>query len=169
MAAGKLVLLLLAGGLAGVAFAGMNAGAMRPFRDPARVAPAPADSALYAPAHRSWLDEGLSLLDTPAWPFGHGAGDEAPAPPLDDAAPYGYDRHDHGDEAPGYHAYDDRAYDDDTQDDAYAPGREADAPPFASDRDDPAAAAPPRSDAATDAASRAAAAAQDVIAAEHAN
>lgn len=166
MAAGKLVLLLLAGGLAGAAFAGMNAGAMRPFRDPARVAPAPADSALYspAPAHRSWLDEGLSLLDTPAWPFGHGAGDDLPAPPLDDGAPYGYDRQDHGDEAPGYRSYDDHA-----EDDTGDPAGETYDTPFAPDQDDPAVAAPPRSDAATDAARRAAAAAQDVIAAEHAS
>ncbi|WP_200844934.1 MULTISPECIES: hypothetical protein, partial [unclassified Novosphingobium] len=95
MAAGKLVLLLIVGGLAGAVFAGMTTGAMRPYREgadhdagreTAHRALAPADEAAssYAepPVRQSWLDEGLSLLDSPAWPFGPGYSSDEAAPPY---------------------------------------------------------------------------------------
>jgi hypothetical protein len=190
MAAGKLVLLLVVGGLAGAAFAGMTTGVMRPYREREAVSAARPlqpqandDSAPYAapPANPSWLDEGVSLLDSPAWPFGHGFEDEdASAYPAPDGhAPYGYGRLGRDD---GQRYDDDRRYDDSRWDredrprpgyrtsDGYAenayPPVYADegGPPDRMERRQP---AQRQRDSASDAASRAADAAQDVIAAEH--
>lgn len=179
MAAGKLLLLLVAGGLAGAAFAGMTTGVMRPYRDretASTIRPAGPEAndetASYAspPAHQSWLDEGVSLLDSPAWPFGHGSADEETAPPEPDGyAPYGYDERERYDDRRRDH--DDRARRGYRTFDGYA---EAPNPP-AYDEAGPSERIerpqPPtrRSDPASDAASRAADAAQDVIAAEHGN
>ncbi|WP_404482338.1 hypothetical protein [Novosphingobium sp. BL-52-GroH] len=161
MAAGKLLVLLLVGGLAGAAFAAMTTGTMRPYRvaEGSR-AHGEGDVGAYAapPDRRSWLDEGLSLLDSPAWPFGHGSGhDDAARIDPEDEGPYDYaptrdDERDYGSHDAG-NVYGDGGYD-------IAPS---------ADRPAPAGPAPAEADAATDAASRAAAAAQDVIAAEHAN
>jgi len=191
MAAGKLVLLLIVGGLAGAVFAGMTTGAMRPYRDAANHGAgaetahrdlAPANDAGYGyaapPVRQSWLDEGLSLIDSPAWPFGPGSSGEDAAPPY--SAPQGYA----ADGYPTHGGYDDegwvrgdlpgrrdmRNYDD-YADERYggdrvpaSPGGDSPAPAWEQ-------AAPPRrqSDTASDAARRAADAAQDVMAAESAN
>ncbi|HUD27704.1 MAG TPA: hypothetical protein VMQ93_02455 [Novosphingobium sp.] len=189
MAAGKLVLLLVAGGLAGAAFAGMTTGVMRPYRQDdgrpfADVAlPQTTDgTALASPSRPSWLDEGMAVLDSPAWPFGHDPGedDAAPAyaPPRDyeGEPPYGYDPPDDR----RFRRYEDERYAGDRwQGDDGRRGRPAyrtfDGYPDASggyitDEAEPDVRtdrpAPRRDDAASDAASRAADAAQDVMAAE---
>lgn len=178
MAAGKLVLLLLVGGLAGAAFAGMTTGVMRPYRERAAASPAASSAITYStpPARQSWLDEGLSLLDSPAWPFGQGSGDDlapAPYPDSEGYAPDHYDRRDsydvdrwQRDDQRGYRRYDE-------YDDAQAGDSDlAQGPSLPAGRSAGTGTAPNLSrqaDAANDAARRAATAAQDVIAAEHAN
>jgi len=166
MAAGKLALLLIAGGLAGAAFAGLTTGTMRPYRDhaaselrPPATSREEAETA-YAgpPAHQSWLDEGLSVLESPAWPFGHAPGNEDAGTPYPDA--YGYAP----DDDPRA-VYENGRWD---HDDGYAYGRQDDAAPGLS-ADEQAGPAPGQADAASDAARNAADAAQDVIAAERAN
>ncbi|EJL24031.1 hypothetical protein [Novosphingobium sp. AP12] len=190
MAAGKLLLLLVAGGLAGAAFAGMTTGVMRPYRDREAVSAARPlqpqandGTAPYAtpPANPSWLDEGVSLLDSPAWPFGHGSQDEDASayPAPGDDAPYGYGQRER-DDAERYD--DDPRYDDGRWDREDRPrpgyrtfdGYAANAYPPASvdeggssDRMERRQPAQRQGDTASDAASRAADVAQDVIAAEH--
>lgn len=170
MATGKLVLLLVAGGMAGVAFAGMNSSAMLPYKHADARPPVIAaqdQSSTYADANvsPSWLDDGVSLLDTPAWPFGR----SARAPDTQDA-PYEYGAFRSHDTYEGYRANDPEAYPDQRRNDyAYDPG---DYPLYGYDDE-------PRyddarqgntvdeQDAAGEAARDAADAAQDVIAAEH--
>lgn len=180
MAAGKLFLLLLAGGLAGAAFAGMTTGAMRPYRDESpRPSPALASAqsnneTVRYEAHsaRSWLDEGISLMESPAWPFGRGSSDED-AVPADGDEPYGY-------EQPGRYA--ERHYDDSRWDEEDGPGpgyrhwggEASDGhPPAGTPAQEPAPLdrwdaqqLPSRPDDAAAAAGRAAEAARDVITAE---
>ncbi|MEE4454045.1 hypothetical protein [Novosphingobium resinovorum] len=83
MSLGKLALLLVVGGLAGATFAAVTT---RSLSSHASFEHLPTDR----PAPRSWLDEGLSALDTPAWPFGPEVGDDrgelAEGPPDDYAA-----------------------------------------------------------------------------------
>lgn len=166
MGAGKLVLLLLAGGLAGVAFAGITTGSMRPYRQAEAAhhrTRDDTDATDYAapPAHSSWLEQGLSLLDNPAWPFGRGAAGEHAIAPEDDT-PYGYVSRDGDDRAP---ASGDRAY----PDNAYAAEGESGGDPALDLPPEHAVSEPRQQDSASDAARRAADAANDVIAAEHAN
>jgi hypothetical protein len=162
MAAGKLALLLLVGGLAGAAFAGMTTGVMAPYRTPGTAPETPAFAA--SPRHQSWLDEGLSLLDSPAWPFGHRPADTAARPAYDDAPGYAPDDYDSRD-----------SYEVDRWQRAGAPDDDAPPPADEDEADLPPHQAlapqdlPPRSDAATAAADRAADAARAVIAAEHAS
>lgn len=183
MAAGKFVLLLVAGGLAGAAFAGMTSGVMRPYRDhetaaPIRPVPQSAESAqteapYAAPARPSWLEEGMAMLDSSAWPFDHGAdpeaeqGDRAPED-YEDYPPYAslprdryadddyHARHEERFGGRGYRRFD--GYEPDAYPHAYA-----DVPERSERLQRP---SPRQDDAAADAASRAADAAQDVMAAE---
>lgn len=159
MRARKLVVLLVIGGLAGVVFAGMTTGAMRPYREhhaERDYREAGPDDA-YAPrGHASWLDEGLSLLENPAWPFGRSADEPAPQPMGNDYDPYygdganpDFDAGDPYAAQPGYRAPGD------TMELPVAPAPQAQSPDTA------------RGDAAADAAADAADTAQDVIAAEH--
>lgn len=155
MAAGKLVLLLLAGGIAGAAFAGISTRTMHfPRSDQAR-----AESEGYgiAPARRSWLDEGLSVLDTPAWPFGPAAHE----PPPDAYSADGTAAEDGPD---GFVIYPGPA--------PHAPELSPALPPESPNASTPEQPNPMPTraggDAASDAAARAANAAQDVIAAENA-
>jgi hypothetical protein len=163
MAAGKLVLLLIAGGLAGAAFAGMTARSMHPV-GPANgsaerpiAAARPGSDAYAGPRDHgsSWLDEGLSVLDSPAWPFGRGGWSQEPAPeppPYDYAPPY-----DDGDGPNG-----------DGDEPALAgPRNFADADRGQAYEDGAPAAIGGQGDAASAAAQNAANAAQDVIAAEN--
>lgn len=173
MSVGKLTLLLIAGGLAGAAFATMSAGPLRAYRQheaPVAIAPATQDDRVEEPVRPGWLDEGLSALDSPAWPFGRGEWDNgppAPEPLPDGYAPYdqqdGYERGYDG----SYRAYDEYP-------DAYQDGRpvwqgQSNAQPAPLTR---APQATPRAmsgeDHAADAAQRAADAAQDVLDAEKA-
>lgn len=165
MSIGKLTLLLVIGGLAGAGFAAITTGALPSYRKSphAGIEHSHSISVDAQPAHRSWLDEGLSALNSPAWPFGRGEDDSrAPARP-DGYAPYGYGPPDDDDQAwerrqygqrdalplPDYPAAADYPRDEPTRPDASSPES-----------------ATPRADAAADAAARAANAAQDVIAAE---
>jgi hypothetical protein len=163
MAAGKLVLLLVAGGLAGAAFAGMTARSMHPVEradgsaQHPLAAARPGSDAYAGPRDHgsSWLDEGLSVLDSPAWPFGRGGWSQEPAPeppPYDYAPPY-----DDGDNlhADGYGSApaDVGNFADADKGEAYDDGA-----PDATDS---------QGDAASAAAQNAANAAQDVIAAEN--
>ncbi|MFC0205932.1 hypothetical protein [Novosphingobium soli] len=70
MTAGKLALLLIVGGLAGAAFASLSTGSLRSYTQGSPSAPASALAQQEAPTGRSWLDEGLTVLQSPAWPFG---------------------------------------------------------------------------------------------------
>lgn len=155
MSAGKLALLLVVGGLAGAAFATLTTGSLPRFSSPEHARSIMIEG--NAP-QRSWLDEGLSALDSPAWPFGRGAHDRGPeqtlAPP-DGYAPYDYGpSDDYGDGSWERGQYGGRsAY----SDEAYAPAPPPETPHPA-----------PKQDSASDAAARAADAAQDVIAAENA-
>lgn len=185
MAAGKLALLLVAGGLAGAAFAGMTTSAMRPYRDrearldtrpsrlPATDEAAPGNSL----AARSWLDEGVRLLDAPAWPFGPGSDEEAAAP-VEERGYYDDDRRDRYDDEPGGEDHpwqrEERHYRGYRSFEGYAREPEM---PAESEFDEAIPRRPPErslpasrpGDAAADAARRAADAAQDVEAAEGAH
>lgn len=183
MASGKLVLFLVAGGLAaGLGFAGMTTHGMRAFRadhgSAALHGQAPHEQAVAGydagkPRARSWLEERFSELDLPAWPFGRSQWQDNPTPSDQDPgyapadgyaqeAPYGYER---------------------DGDDQYGDGRDtyADVGGYqpelsGNERMEPGTSAEPaasrstsrihQNDAAEDAAARAGAAAQDVIAAE---
>ncbi|PNU02409.1 hypothetical protein A8V01_08405 [Novosphingobium guangzhouense] len=148
--------MLVIGGIAGAAFAALTTGALPKFADPAANR-----SVVYEapPAQRSWLDEGLSALNSPAWPFGRGAHEEVPPPePPQDYAPYGYGPPDDYDDD----AWEQRQYGN------HAPYQSEDYASSASAADSQPLPALPRADAADDAAARAADAAQDVISAESA-
>lgn len=168
MGSGKLAGLLIAGALAaGALAAGATTHSMRSYHgtapDSARLDQAhPSKGQL----HKSWLEEGLSMLDSPAWPFGRDewdgtANSKARADTDDDS---GYTPQADDDVAP-----------DDTGPGDYTPAASDDFLPQASasadigpDADiDAAVAAPPQNDAAAAAAARADVAAQDALAAEH--
>lgn len=185
MAAGKLVLLLVAGAVAGAAFAGMTTGTMRSYggssRDGESAARAEAlradeGASSYAaapPARQGWLEEGVSMLDSPAWPFGHGYEESyGEAGPPAYAAPQGYEAYPPPGYGPRPHYEDEPGGVDRYAEDghstpavgpstlpAYGTGRRMQEP-----LEQPPAAR--RGDAASAAAARAADAAQDVIAAE---
>ncbi|MGF7152274.1 hypothetical protein [Novosphingobium gossypii] len=158
MSLGKFGLLLIVCGLAGAAFAAVTTGALPKYVTPQHSQQLSADS---RPSTRSWLDQGVTALNSPAWPFGRS--EEYDQPAEDDAdgyAPYGYGPPDNADdgswERRQYGAHDmmpePLPY---AHDPAYA---EAEAPVGA--RDDAG------HDAADSAAARAADAARDVRAAE---
>jgi len=155
VSAGKLALLLVVGGLAGAAFATLTTGSLPRFSNPDHARSVTIEG--NAP-QRSWLDEGLSALDSPAWPFGRGAHDRAPEqtlPPPDGYAPYDYSpSDDYGDGSWERGQYGGRS--------TYREEGDAVAPP--PETTHPA----PQRDSAADAAARAADAAQDVMAAENA-
>ena len=179
MGSGKLVLLLLLAGSvgAGMLAAGATTHAMRTYRAPAVQSYPDADAGHAAPSgqdyasspqpqanRESWLDEGLSMLDIPAWPFGRDEWDGS-----DDTDTQDWQgRHGHANR-PETPAYGHRHLAD--QDDAYAPPHpsslDAGAPDTGGDSAPPIATSSntPR-DAADDAAMRAGAAAQDVLSAE---
>ncbi|MEJ2456648.1 MAG: hypothetical protein P8Y58_00295 [Novosphingobium sp.] len=146
MGSGKLLLLLIAGSVgAGVLAAGATTHAMRVYPKMPSPAVSGRNETSPHPAYgrsRSWLDDGLSALDIPAWPFGRDEWDGS-----DDSG-----RH----REPGYGVGQDAL-----------PGADHDALPAPAgpedaDQND----APSTPDAAAVAATRAMAAAQDVIAAE---
>ncbi|GLK43539.1 MULTISPECIES: hypothetical protein [Novosphingobium] len=162
MSGAKFALLLVVGGIAGAAFAVITTGAMPRFSQPQSHRSATLED--NSPAGRSWLDEGLSALNSPAWPFGRGsddAGPPMPPEPQQDYAPYGYGPPDDYDDG----AWERRQYG------SHAPyqgeGYAAEGSQPAPDRSPAPSPAAPRADAAADAAARAADAAQDVLSAEN--
>lgn len=153
MAAGKLILLLVAGGLAGAAFAGLTTRSMQPFEEAPR-AVSHDDRAYAGPATHSssWLDQGLSALDSPAWPFGRGGWSQEPAP---EPPPYDYGPPDDGDANYGPGGFDEGDYD------------QAGRPAMQAQDAGEGTGQSPGQDAASAAARSAADAAKDVIAAEN--
>lgn len=160
MSGAKFALLLVVGGMAGAAFAALTTGALPNFSKPESHRSATLGD--NPPARRSWLDEGLSALNSPAWPFGRGSDDGGPPTPADppqDYAPYGYGPPDDYDDG----AWERRQYGN------HAPYRDEDQQAIGDTLPAPLATpAPPRADAAADAAARAADAARDVMSAENA-
>lgn len=159
MSGAKFALLLIVGGIAGAAFAVVTTGAMPKFSQPEAHRAAVLTDA--PPAQRSWLDKGLSALNSPAWPFGRGADDVGPSMPPDEP-PYGYGPPDDYDDG----AWERRQYGSHGpyQREDYAAG---DSQPMSAPGSAHSPVAP-RADAAADAAARAADAAQDVMSAENA-
>lgn len=191
MASGKLVLFLVAGGLAaGLGLAGMTTHGMRSFRVDQAFRADHGPAGLHGsasreqatvgydagePHARSWLEERFSELDLPAWPFGRSQWQDNSPPPDQDpgyAPPDGYEPNSYG---PNDYGRDGSSEYEDGRD-TYADTGAYEPELSGSERLEPGTSAEPaaprntsharQNDTAADAAARAGAAAQDVIAAE---